>query len=82
MASSMTYELWDTETGNLVEAFDDEVTALNAARELIALNPDAYPSLLTLLSVGANGELETVASGGEIGVLAASLPDTPSRRLG
>ncbi len=78
----MTYELWDTETGNLVEAFDDEATALHAARELILLNPDAYPSLLTLLSVGTDGKLETVASGGALGARAASLPDTPSRRLG
>ena len=78
----MTYELWDTETGNLVEAFEDEATALHAVRELIALNPGAYPSLLTLLSVGTNGQLETVASGDALGALAASLPDTPSRRLG
>lgn len=78
----MTYELWDTETGNLVEAFADEATALHAARELIELNPDVYPSLLTLLSVGTNGELETVASGDALGALAASRPNTPLRRRG
>lgn len=78
----MTYELWDTETGNLVEAIADEATALQAAPELIALNPDAYPSLLTLLSIGANGELGTVASGDALGALAMSLPDPPFRRLG
>ena len=78
----MTYELWDTETGNLVEAFDDEAAALHAARELIALNPDVYPSLMTLLSVGTQGELETVATGEVLGALAASLSDAPTLRLG
>lgn len=78
----MTYELWDTETGNLVEAFEDEATALYAARELIALNPEVYPALLTLLSVGEGGDLDTVASGDALGALAANLSDVPSRRLG
>ena len=78
----MTYELWDTETGNLVEAFEDEASAVHAARELIALNPDAYPSLLTLLSIGTNGELETVASGDALGALVANVPSSTSRRLG
>jgi hypothetical protein len=78
----MTYELWDTETGNLVEAFEDEAAALGAARELIALNPEAYPALLTLLSVADTGDLATVASGDALAILAARLPNEPSRRLG
>lgn len=78
----MTYELWDTETGNLVEAFGDDAEALRAARELIALNPDVYPALLTLLSVGERGELTTVATGEELGRLAGAATDAPSRHLG
>lgn len=55
----MSYELWDTETGNLVEAFEDEPSALRAARELIALNSDVYPEMLTLLAVSQRGERAT-----------------------
>ena len=78
----MSYELWDTETGNLVEAFEDKSTALRATRELIALNRDAYPEMLTLLVVGDRGELATVASGDALGVLAASISDGDARRSG
>ena len=64
----MSYELWDTDTGNLVEAFDDETSALIAARELIAVNTGVYPAMLTLLAVGKQGELSTIASGEALGV--------------
>ena len=76
----MTYELWDTETGNLVEAFDDEPGALRAARELIVLNEDVYPAMLTLLSVDRCGELATIAEGTALGALARSVPDEEERR--
>ncbi len=76
----MTYELWDTETGNLVESFGDDGEALRAAGELIALNPDVYPAALTLLSVDERGELGTVASGDALGTLAASPAHEGERR--
>jgi hypothetical protein len=76
----MTYELWDTETGNLVEAFDNEATALAAAGELIALNADVYPAMLTLLSVDERGALDTIASGDSLGALVRLLPDEGARR--
>lgn len=78
----MSYELWDTETGNLVEAFEDESAALSATRELIALNADVYPAMLTLLAVGERGELHTIAAGDDLGVLAAGPFRYESRRSG
>ena len=75
----MSYELWDTETGNLVEAFDNETDALTAARELIDLNTDVYPAMLTLLAVDERGELSTVAAGNDLGALASSTPDGGAR---
>ena len=78
----MSYELWDIETGKLVEAFEDESSALRAARELIALNSDVYPEMLTLLAVSQRGELATVAAGDALGVLAASVADGGARRSG
>ncbi len=66
----MGYELWDTETGNLVEAFDTQVDALVAADEVIAANAPAYPAALTLLRAGADGSLTTVAEGETLAALA------------
>jgi len=78
----MTYELWDIETGNLVEAFADEAAALSATRELIALNADVYPAMLTLLAVDERGELATVATGADLGALVASASSRGERRSG
>ena len=66
----MSYELWDTDTGNLVEAFEDEMSALIAARELIAINSDVYPAMLTLLAISNQGDLSTIASGDVLGARA------------
>jgi hypothetical protein len=76
----MSFELWDTDTGNLIEAFDDEVSALIAARELIGLNADVYPTMLTLLAVDERGELSTVASGDDLGAR-ANAATSRDRRL-
>ncbi|MFN8636416.1 MAG: hypothetical protein U0893_21420 [Chloroflexota bacterium] len=76
----MSYELWDTETGNLVEAFEDKRDALRAASELIALNSDVYPAMLTLISVSDSGELATVAAGSDLGAIAATGLDGGARR--
>jgi hypothetical protein len=78
----MTYELWDTETGNLVEAFDSEAEALVATRELIVLNADVYPQMLTLLSVDPRGQLVTVATGDNLGAMASSVAAREARRSG
>lgn len=66
----MSYELWDTETGNLVETFDSEVDALLATKEWIGANASVYPAALTLLRVEEDGLLTTVAEGESLGVLA------------
>ncbi len=39
----MYFELWDTHTRNLLYDFDTEAEALDAASELIELNPRFYP---------------------------------------
>ncbi|MCC6176010.1 MAG: hypothetical protein IT305_11955 [Chloroflexi bacterium] len=69
------YELWDTETGNFIEALDNEADALHKAREPISLNADVYPAMLTLLAVNERGEGATVAAGGDLGMLVRSAPD-------
>jgi hypothetical protein len=48
------YQLWDLETRNLIEEFETEGAALDAADELIVLNPPAYPAALGLVRVAEN----------------------------
>ena len=75
----MSYELWDTETGNLIEAFAIQADALVAARELITANVPAYPAALALLEVGDDGSLSTIAEGVPLGVLAEQAAATRAR---
>lgn len=76
----MTYELWDVESGNLVEAFADKGEALHAAHELIVLNAPVYPAALTLLAVDTKGELTTVAEGEALATLVADAQEQQARR--
>ena len=44
----MHFELWDLEVRNLLYDFDTLDEAVDAARELTALNPDRYPEKMAL----------------------------------
>jgi len=57
----MSYELWDTETRNLVETFESEADALQAVRELIALNTAVYPDALALVFEDDQDETRMIA---------------------
>lgn len=67
----MYYELWDIETRNLLEDFDDLEEAIMAARELTDLNPGTYPENLALARVGGDGETVWPARGAAILLLSA-----------
>ena len=71
------YELWDTESANLLEAFDTEAAALAAASELISLNPAVYPAMLALASRDSSGATTWLGAGGQ---LAARVLATPPRQ--
>ena len=60
---AMSYELWDTETRNIVETFESEAEALQAARELIVVNAQAYPGALALVFEDDEGETTLIARG-------------------
>ncbi len=62
----MSYELWDTETRNLVETFDTEDEALAAVRELVAVNADVYPAALALALEDDEGETTVIARGQQL----------------
>jgi hypothetical protein len=57
------YELWDTETRNLVETFESEADALEAVRELVALNRAVYPGALALVFENDEGRSTLIAKG-------------------
>jgi hypothetical protein len=59
----VSYELWDTETRNIVETFESEADVLVAVRELIALNAPAYPGALALVFEDDEGDTTLIAGG-------------------
>lgn len=59
----MGYELWDTGTCNIIEDFESEADALQAARELVTLNPSVYPGALALVFEDDDGESRLIAQG-------------------
>lgn len=62
----MSYELWDTETRNLVETFETEDEALAAVRDLVAVNADVYPAALALALEDDAGETTVIARGQQL----------------
>ena len=59
----MYFELWDTDTRNLLYDFDTEEEALDAAAELIALNPGHYPECIALARGNDDGTVTWLAHG-------------------
>ena len=68
----MAYELWDTDTRNIINTFEDGADALQAARELIEINSSAYPGALALVFEQDDGETTLIARGPELGERAAA----------
>jgi len=65
----MHYELWDTESGNLLDDFDTQGDALGSVRSLMLLNGDGAMSAVALVRV-EGGRAVTVASGDGLEALA------------
>lgn len=78
----MHYELWDTETRNLVEDFDGEDEALVAADELIELNPAMYPSTLALARQNDDGTTSWLADGALLGQCVEAHRASAKSRIG
>jgi hypothetical protein len=67
------YSLWDIESRNLIEEFDDGVAALRAAAELIELNRPVYPDALLLRWTGPNGDPHDIVHGPVLDALSNSV---------
>ena len=59
----MTYELWDTETNNIVGAYESETAALAVVRGAMAAHGMGYTDELALLREDSRGNVETLAVG-------------------
>jgi hypothetical protein len=62
----MTYELWDTESGNLIQAYENEADALALVRAALDAYGSSYATDLALLVDTGRGDLKTVAAGMEL----------------
>ena len=62
-AAVVGFELWDTGSRNLLDDFDTEAEALEAVRDLIALNGPGCTDAVALTRVHADGRMSTLAMG-------------------
>jgi hypothetical protein len=62
----MHFELWDLETRNLLYDFDTLDVAVEAARELTALNPGIYPDELALFRADSDTNSKWLARGEDL----------------
>jgi hypothetical protein len=74
------YELWDTESRNLLDDFDTEAEALAAVRALIALNGTNCTGALALTRVSTDGRMMTLAFGEALAVRAEAAAPERGRR--
>lgn len=62
----MIYELWDTESRNVIGEFDSEAEALAAVREAVEENGDESAALFTLIAVHDDGASIGIAGGARL----------------
>ena len=70
----MTYDLWDVESGNIVNTFETEREALDVVRTLLDLNGPEYARSLSLGFEGDDGSMRIIAEGEDL----ASRAEKPS----
>jgi len=68
---TMTYDLWDVESGNIVNTFETEGEALHVVRTLLDLNGPEYARSLSLGIEDDDGSMRIVAEGVDLATRAA-----------
>ena len=66
----MTYELWDTESRNVIGEFNSEADALAAVLEAVESNGEGSVALFTLVGAYDDGAVKGIAGGAELVKLA------------
>jgi hypothetical protein len=77
----MAYDLWDVESGNIINTFDTEPDALAVVRTLLDLNGPAYVQALSLGHEAADGSMRIIAEGDDLAALLAKSPPPASVKL-
>ena len=67
----MTYDLWDVESGNIVNTFETERDALMVVRTLLELNGPGYARALSLGYEDEAGSMRIVAEGVDLAARAS-----------
>jgi hypothetical protein len=62
----MAYDLWDVESGNIVNTFETEREALSVVRTLLDLNGPAYVQTLSLGHESDDGTMRIIAEGNQL----------------
>ena len=77
----MAYDLWDVESGNIVNTFETEGDALAVVRTLLDLNGPAYVQALSLGHESDDGTMRIVAEGDDLAALLAESSSTTPMKL-
>jgi len=77
----MSYDLWDVESGNIVNTFETERDALAVVRTLLDLNGREYVQALSLGYEADDGSMRIVAEGDRLATMLAESPPTTPERL-
>jgi hypothetical protein len=77
----MAYDLWDVESGNIVNTFETEREALSVVRTLLDLNGAEYVQALSLGYEDDDGSMRIVAEGEHLATMLAESPSTTPERL-
>jgi hypothetical protein len=74
----MTYELWDTESRNVVGEFESEAEALAAVLEAVDRNGEESAALFTLIGAYDDGAVKGIAGGAKLVEMARHQHTTPA----
>ncbi|MCC7369960.1 MAG: hypothetical protein IT306_16155 [Chloroflexi bacterium] len=63
------FEVWDTEVHLMIDDFDALEMALEAAREMVAIDPHKYPAYLAIAQVNEDETTTWLAKGDSLAAL-------------
>ncbi len=75
----MTFELWDTESHNVVGEYESELAALKVVKNALKRRGRAFATTIALVCEDDDGQSRTVAMGMQLATLAesAAIPAGP-----
>jgi hypothetical protein len=74
----MYFELWNVESGNIINSYDTQERALEVVRGLLEANSPAYAEALALSCHDESGDVCVVAEGTALAALAQKAGKSPA----